>query len=213
MQPIESVTFWLNAFVPRNVSGMTVTLPAGPHAGKTAIDGPVRVLTDQRAFSHDPDASSSMQTRVSIGLQGPEPTVTIAHRTGWAVTCNREDGEVVCRARAGTRGMTASVLSLSPVTVQIACAARHPCPDAPPGLEEIQFRGTLVYDPDRRELAVDIFVPSFPAFEAYGAINDSVPTVLFHHAPPAGIALSPVAHRAMRRLRTTVDDREGNGRF
>jgi len=56
-------------------------------------------------------------------------------------------------------------------------------------------------------------VALFPAFEAYGAINDGVPAILFHHAPPLGIARSPVARRPVCRFRTTVDDRDGNGRF
>src|SRR5215470_20228046 len=113
---IRHVTFWLNAFVPRDVSGMTVTRPRGPHAGKTALEGRARLLTDQRAFSRDQDATSRMHTRVTIALQEPEPVVTVTHRADWAITCDREEGEVTCRARADIRRMTSSVLSLAPVT-------------------------------------------------------------------------------------------------
>ena len=34
------VKFWLNAFIPKNVTGYTKVLTKGPHAGKTAIPLP-----------------------------------------------------------------------------------------------------------------------------------------------------------------------------
>src|SRR5438309_12117762 len=105
----RSVTVWLNAFVPWDISGLTATVPDGPHAGKTAIaDSTLFHLTDQRAFSNDPLASSRMHSRVSIDLAGSEPAVTVTHRCDWAISCNREGGEIVCRARASTRRMVDS---------------------------------------------------------------------------------------------------------
>ena len=37
---IQSVKFWINAFIPANIPGYTITVPAGPHAAKTMIPGP-----------------------------------------------------------------------------------------------------------------------------------------------------------------------------
>ena len=58
-----------------------------------------------------------------------------------------------------------------------------------------------------RELARELGVELFPAFEGYGAINDGPATILFRQAPPAGIAASPAARGAHRRIRTIVDSR------
>lgn len=73
--------FWLNAFIPLNVVGYTVTIPAGVHAGKTAIPLPgiarlwpgntlksldVGYLTDQRDFDNAFGASSRMTSMCEI---------------------------------------------------------------------------------------------------------------------------------------------------
>ncbi len=213
MISVRSVAFWLNVFIPRDIVGLTVTVPTGPHAGKTALDGSARLLTDQRAFSSDPRASARMQSHITIDVSGSEPGVTVVQRADWAITCDREHGEVICRARATTRGMTADVIAMDPVRVRLECAARHPCPVALPALEELRFHGMVVYWPDARELSIDFMVGLFPAFEGYAAMNDGPPTILFRHAPPPGIAASPSARGAKRRIRTVVDDRDGDARL
>lgn len=37
---IQTITFWLNAFIPEHIAGYTIRVPAGPHVGKTMIPGP-----------------------------------------------------------------------------------------------------------------------------------------------------------------------------
>jgi len=209
---IESVAVWINAFIPRDVIGMTLTLPAGPHAGKTALAGAIRVLTDQRAFSSDPGASARWHSRVVIDLRGAQPSLIVVQRCDWAVTCDRR-GDVVCRARASTRDMTASMISGDPVIVRVEGRARHPCAQPLPALEELTFRGTVAYRRELRELALDLMIGLFPAFEGYAAINDGRPSILFRQAPPAGIAGTAAARGAHRRIRTVTDDRDGDGIF
>jgi len=203
---IRSVAVWVNVFIPWDISGMTLTVPGGPHAGKTALDGSALLLTDQRAFFNNPQASSRMHSCVTIDLAGSGPTVTVTHRCDWAITCDREECEVVCLARADTRRMTASVVSVDPVVVRLDCAASHPCPEVLPALEELEYRGTVTYRPSVQELSIDLMVGLFPAFEGYGSINDGPATILFRQAPPAGIAASPWANAARRRIRTVVND-------
>ena len=204
---VQSVAVWLNVFIPWDISGMTVSVPAGPHAGKTALDGTALLLTDQRAFSNDPRANSRMHSYVTIDLAGSEPAVMATHRCDWAIMCDREHGEVACRARAHTRRMTASLASVDPVLVRLECVATHPCLGVLPALEELEYRGTVTYRPDVGALAIDLMVGLFPAFEGYASINEGPAIVLFRQAPPAGIATSPSARAARRRIRTVVDDR------
>jgi hypothetical protein len=203
---VRSVAVWVNVFIPRDISGMTVTVPSGRHAGKTALDGTTLLLTDQRAFSNNSQASSRMHSYVTIDLAGREPAVTATHRCDWATACDPENGEVVCRARADTRRMSASVVSLDPVEVRLECAARHPCSGALSALDELAYRGMVQYRPDSRALSLELMVGLFPASEGYGSINGGPAILLFRQAPPAGIAASPWANAARRRIHTVVNE-------
>lgn len=78
------LSFWINAFIPKTVPNYTITVPGGPHAGKTAIPlpGAARLnplnlfknldagyLTDQRGFSTDPYASVRMQSIATVDVE------------------------------------------------------------------------------------------------------------------------------------------------
>ena len=80
---MPTVSFWLNAFIPRDVAGYTIGITKGPHAGKTAIPLPTAArawpgnmtkswnagyLTDQRGFSNLPTASARMQSRADVDV-------------------------------------------------------------------------------------------------------------------------------------------------
>jgi hypothetical protein len=80
-----SLRFWINAFIPKTVTGYTRVITAGTHAGKSAIPLPtladlnpvnlwkdvwsafdIGYLTDQRGFSTAPSASVRMRSWVDI---------------------------------------------------------------------------------------------------------------------------------------------------
>jgi hypothetical protein len=80
------VQFWLNAFIPRDVTGYTKLLTAGVHKGKTAVplpgiartwpgntfkDWDAGYLTDQRTFDPSPTASARMKSMVEVEMVGP----------------------------------------------------------------------------------------------------------------------------------------------
>lgn len=89
--PIHSVKFWINAFIPRDVSGYTKPVPGGPHRGKTMIPGPNPVsdcyLTDQRDFSNDIHAKSRMHSEFRMALdpirQGSQSGTTATRPRSW----------------------------------------------------------------------------------------------------------------------------------
>lgn len=103
---MATVTFWLNAFIPRIVPGYTIALTAGPHSGKTAIPLPGQArlwpgntfkplntgyLTDQRGFDNSPSASRRMQSMAVIDLA----TMTMAsqaHTTSGTTEVNTATG-------------------------------------------------------------------------------------------------------------------------
>jgi hypothetical protein len=204
---------WINVFIPFDLSGATVRVRRGPHAGKSAVDiGSTLLLTDQRAFSHDPRAASRMHSYVTIDLSAIEPVVTIAHRIGPATACHRRTGEVVGQSRPNGRGMTARVAERDPVVVSLDCATSVPIPDVPAALRELAYRGTITYRPADRALAVDLMVGLFPASEGYGSVNESAAAVVFRQVPlPMAAALAPVGAR--RRIRTAFTDGDGSGFF
>jgi hypothetical protein len=78
---MQKLTLWINAFIPKTVSGYTQILTVGPHTGKTAVPLPTVArtwpgntfkdmnagyLTDQRDFDPSPSASVRMQSLAEI---------------------------------------------------------------------------------------------------------------------------------------------------
>ena len=81
---------WINAFIPKTVTGYTQVISKGTHAGKTAVPLPglartnpmnlfknwdAGYLTDQRTFSDSPSAGVRMQSLAEINLS---PQVMVA---------------------------------------------------------------------------------------------------------------------------------------
>jgi hypothetical protein len=101
------VTFWLNAFIPRNVPGYTQEIRKGAHAGKTAVPlpKPARLwpgnmfkqlntgyLTDQRTFDASPAASARMQCLAAVDLSSLTLTKSLYNTSG-TTQVNIETGE------------------------------------------------------------------------------------------------------------------------
>lgn len=80
---MPTLDFWMNAFIPKTVTGYTKTVPMGKHTGKTAVPLPgiarlwpgnlfkdldAGYLTDQRGFDNRPAASSRMHCWAQVDL-------------------------------------------------------------------------------------------------------------------------------------------------
>lgn len=80
---VASISFWLNAFIPKTVAGYTVVIPKGVHVTKTAVPLPKIArtwpgntlkaldsgyLTDQRGFDNSVTASCRMQSWAEVEL-------------------------------------------------------------------------------------------------------------------------------------------------
>jgi hypothetical protein len=74
------------------------------------------------------------------------------------------------------------------------------------GIGEIEYKGKIEIDPTARSIDIDLMICLFPAFEGYAAIGDGTETVLFRHAPPAGILALGPPRGAKRRIRAQLDD-------
>lgn len=211
---IDVITVWINAFLPRDITGLTTTLRDGPCAGKTAVEGPAFYVTDQRGFSTERRAACRMHSCVTVDFRAAVPLVGQAHRCDPTVMCARGAEAAPRGARASTARMTGVVASLAPlVRVRLDAVASHPFAALTPAGADIAYHGDIVVDAAARAVRVDLMVQLFPAFEGYASINDGPAGVLFRQAPVPGasqLRLPPGAHR---RIRSTLHDGDGDGRF
>lgn len=211
---IHSVTFWLNAFLPRDIIGATTTLREGPQMGLTAISGPLCCLTDQRNFSNNIHARSRMHSQVTIDLSDSPPTMTQNQRCDMTLECDCKSGEVKRQRRADTARMKFSLAAVEPtVTIHMDCIASNPCSSASWAFGDIAYKGLIVIDPSERSITIDLMIGLFPAFEAYAAINEGRGATLFHYAPPAGMTAARTPTGATRPIRARLEDRDGDGFF
>lgn len=182
------IQFWIKAFIPREFENLMFTVSRGPHAGETAINGPIPgvsdcYLTDNREFTSVINASCRMHSEIeidveSLGFSGErhycDPTIEI----------DCEDGTVECTksADSGRMHFLRAVKSGSVLTLDLEAAANNGCFTGSP---DIDYEGTLKLDKAKRILEFTGKVDDFPAFEAYVAI-DGIVTKLFAKEPKPG---------------------------
>ena len=213
--PIESVTFWINVFLPWSLPGTTTMLQNGPYRGHSAITGPRHYcLTDQRGFSNVITAESRMHSEVTINFGGSTPVFTQQHKCDYTTECDRKTGGVTSRKKASTAHMQFRLVATEPiVTIQLHCLTSNPCTSSTWAFGDIEYKGTIFIDPTTRRIAVDLTTGTFPAFEGYAAINNGMGSILFRMMPPAGIKAMHVSPGATRPLRSQLEDRDGDGMF
>jgi hypothetical protein len=186
---ISSIRLWVNAFIPKDVAGLTIELPGGD----TAIPGPIpgvsdAFLTDQRTFSSDPLASSRMHSELEILVDRAMPSIITSHRCGETVEVDAEDGDVEGRDTAETNRMSfhnLRILSSTTLSLQYRSAANNPLVTGSP---DIDFDGTILVDLTAMTVTIDGRIDEFPAFEAYVTRDGSAPTTLFQEPPHPGVA-------------------------
>src|SRR5687767_11048192 len=109
MVPINSIKFWINAFIPKNVPGYTKPRPG--HPGETMIPGPgINPFsdcyhTDQRDFSNQIHAGSRIHSEAKVVFTGAMPVLTTWHNCDETIECDCEDGEEECRKKGSTGSM------------------------------------------------------------------------------------------------------------
>jgi len=202
-----NLLIWINAFIPRDVSGYTFTVPAGPHAGKTAIPCPPFVatpanpncfrlgyLTDQRTFDSRPTASVRMRSIAEIQLVSPK-LLRADHQTSGTTEINKNTGTVTCTALADMKRCKFQSFASSPlpfpsgdflIKLSLKAAASDLCVNL---AADIDYEGNIeiLCSPSRSTIEVGFNgkVDSFPAFEMYASLNGTTKP-LFRLPPPPG---------------------------
>jgi hypothetical protein len=187
------VSVWINAFIPRDIPGLTEPVPAGPFGGQTMIHGPVPgisdcYLTDNRGFDANEAASSRMHSIINIDITGSTPTeISQVHRISPTHEVDCEDGDVEGTGTASnTRMQFTNLQSPSPgiINVDVKGAANNPLATGSP---DIDYQGTFTIDTSARTISFQGLIDSFPAFEAYVSTNgDPIGKAIFTAPPPPG---------------------------
>jgi ankyrin repeat protein/subtilisin family serine protease/outer membrane protein OmpA-like peptidoglycan-associated protein len=200
-----TLTVWINAFIPHDVSGYTFTVPAGPHSGKTAIPCPPIALpanphclsrgylTDQRDFSDLPSAGVRMRSIAEIALAPPR-LVDVKHVTSGTTEFDKTTGAVTCVESADMSRCSFSDFRVEPeplsgnytIKLKVKGAASDPCVNL---AADIDYEGEIsVFCSPRGNIVEVSFagrIDSFPAFEMYANLN-GVTRALFQKPPPPG---------------------------
>ncbi len=185
---------WINSYIPGEIPGFTLTVPAGEHAGETMIPGPVPgvsdcFLTDQRGPSSDIGASSRIHSELESNLYTGVPTPNSPyHRCFPTVEVNCEQGTVDCTKESSTANVHATAV-LTPdangpgaprLTMTFTGAASNPCFTGAP---DIDYSIKVVFDvnPDRETgtLSFQGVADRFPEFEMYYALNNGPVGTIF----------------------------------
>ena len=209
--PCGTLTVWINAFIPRSVPGYTFTVPAGPHAGKTAIPCPIIAvpvnphclsrgyLTDQRTFDASPTAGQRMRSTAEISLLPPGLLVHpgAEHTTSGTTEIDKATGAVTCvknadMTRCSFRNLRVEADPAAPLSgnffirLDVVGSASDPCVNL---AADIDYIGVISIFCSPRgslvEVSFDGAIDSFPAFEMYARLG-GVTKTLFRVPPPPG---------------------------
>ena len=208
---IRTVTVWLNAFIPRDVAGLTKKVSdSGANkdssmAGKTMFDTVAGCgLTDQRSFSAEINASSRMHSEAKIDLDKPR-LIYQKHRIGPSTVVRCMTGFATCKEISTNVSMNFKFLGVSSndeIMIQVKGSGGPGCIGALTRKvaeflldAKIDYGGTFYIKRVARNY-VDIgflgTVDLFPAYEFVAMLNDSNPVHLGGKLPPPGS--SPVTH-------------------
>jgi hypothetical protein len=191
------LTMWVQAFIPRDLPTVSVSLAAGSHAGETAVQLPTTdrcFLTDQRSFSSDFNESRyRIRAQVDIDLTLSlfsfkaltEPTVEVDCATG-STTCTKQANNDGILASAITTEIPANPGRRYSFT--LTGGASNPCVGIAPRIEwKLPFVVLFTAADRMTRVALDGFVQAFPAFEAYAGLDAGTPQALFQRSPAPGV--------------------------
>lgn len=209
---LESVTFWLNAFIPDSVcetkGGLSVI--AVPSLDGTPIPQRRFFTGDQREFSDDPEASSRMHTEVRlVGLSSDTPRIDSQRNLCGESHEVDPEGNVIATATASSEGMTflnlrgsqtvdpeGGVIDGIPGSIQIDVVGSAKLPLA--GLApDIDYSGTLTIDRAEGNVLFRGAVSGFPAFEMYFKVNDGKEVTMTQLSPISPLELIGDENRAV----------------
>lgn len=201
---LESITIWLNAFIPSSVcelKGDVFVIEVPANLWHTPVPVIRYFSGDQREFSNDINASARMHSEVRIEALSSDTPQLVSQRQICGTSHEVDaDGNIIASATASTEQMSffnlrgsqtvdpeGGVIDGIPGSVQIdlAGSASLPLILAP----DIDYSGTFIIDRAEGNVLFQGAVSGFPAFEVYFSVNDEPPVTLAQIAPISPIEL------------------------
>ncbi|CAG8631686.1 15732_t:CDS:10 [Dentiscutata erythropus] len=182
-----TVKFWIKAFIPLKVDGVTKEYPKDK--SKSMIEGiPIFgdcFLTDQRSFSNDINAKARMHSEVIVTFSGSGYKLQQMHKCDETTEVDCEDGDVEGKKTQNNKDMSFSLKSGSYERVELRFSAARNNPLVT-GSPDIDLKGTLVIDRKKKIFSFKGKVDDFPAFEAYARVNNGPIRVISQLGPKPG---------------------------
>ena len=182
-----TVDFWINAFIPLSVPGITEAYPKD--LTKSMIRGVPVIgdcfLTDQRSFSSAISAPARMHSQATVKVSSVTNSWSQVHFCGETVEVDCEDGDVESRKTQTNSGMAFNLIlgSNNKVILDFKAARNNPLVTGSP---DIDLVGTLTVDRVGKFVEFVGKVDDFPAFEAYVSINGGAPRAVATLGPKPG---------------------------
>lgn len=219
----KKATAWINAFIPRDVSGVTFPVQNGPFRGSTYVFAPPTngslfppaFLTNNRTFLKTNNRAISfykMHADVTVEFPGSSRIVDRRVFGGECIQVDASTGSEVRRAVSASDRMSVKrapvasnpIFQPSPnsIAIQFELAAGNPLVPLATTVAAIDLVGTMTIDPDKRVVAFDGFVDHFPAFECYLSVDDGAPLTIFNIFPLPGFSPLNLFGPATRRVNT-----------
>jgi hypothetical protein len=205
IQKIETARFWINAFIPDTVSGLTRELLGGPDRGKSVIDFFGLYATDRRKFSSVPGISSRLQLEITVDCEKHKAKSS-------AAKCHESISydDLIFGHVTGRKSATPK-FDVNDSTGVMKFSAAAPNPLAPPGAPDIDFQGSLDISVSKGTLELDCLIDDFPYYEAYVIVNEGAPFKLFEAPPVAGKTPLDLIGPPRRRIHIIARDADKDG--
>lgn len=208
--PAESddvvIDFWIKAFIPLNVDGVTIAYPQD--SSKSMIAGIPIIgdcfFTDQRDFSSGRGASARMTSEAWVWIKPDSYVWSQEHHCDESTEVDCEDGDVEETKTQNNDNMAFEELSgdSNAVVLNFKAARNNPLVTFSP---DIDLVGTLTVDRVNKFVEFVGMVDEFPAFEAYVSINGGSPSTIRQLRPTPGAGPESLFGDANREFRGRVD--------
>lgn len=204
---IDTVFFWINAFIPSQVPGLTRQLILGPDKGKSAIEFFGIFSTDNRSFSTSPVASARMHLEFTLDVK----TFKVKSNLG---RCNESKAyDSILHGHITDRKTATPTFSVDDSTGVIKFSISAGNPLAPPGAPDIDVIGSLNASGIGTKLEIDCLLDGFPFYEAYVVANNAPPFKCFEAPPLPGNTPLNLIGAPTRRVHVIVADTNGDALY
>jgi hypothetical protein len=209
------VRFWLNAYIPAHVKGVTMPVPHRRGASMLSVSPGCAFgigtgyLTDAGRPNGDPTGSNSrMHSQLDVSVVEDRVIAhSQVHLTGQTEAVSCWSGVTTGRGRASTQGfaqMRFHTVPGRPGSFFLKAAAKNPLVWPQALTPAIDYLGWIHVHPVTRSVTFDGKIDAFPAFEAFVQVGGGRCRKLFQVLPGLGQSALSLIGGARRTIKKTL---------